>query len=93
MVRPEGLEPPTYRFEVCHSIQLSYGRKFSFISLKNYTTSGLGKQHGENIAMSLMVLTILSLGTEDLMNNDMTVYFWGISLHFHHFDKHHGVRL
>ena len=20
----EGLEPPTYRFEVCHSIQLSY---------------------------------------------------------------------
>lgn len=26
MVRPEGLEPPAYRFEVCHSIQLSYGR-------------------------------------------------------------------
>ena len=20
----EGLEPPTYRFEVCHSVQLSY---------------------------------------------------------------------
>jgi hypothetical protein len=27
MVRPEGLEPPAYRFEACRSIQLSYGRK------------------------------------------------------------------
>jgi tRNA-splicing ligase RtcB (3'-phosphate/5'-hydroxy nucleic acid ligase) len=25
-VRPEGLEPPAYRFEACRSIQLSYGR-------------------------------------------------------------------
>lgn len=28
MVRPEGVEPPTFRFEVCHSVQLSYGRTF-----------------------------------------------------------------
>ena len=27
LVRPEGLEPPAYRFEACRSIQLSYGRK------------------------------------------------------------------
>gem|GEM_PF-3931492 len=26
MARPEGIEPPTYRSEVCRSIQLSYGR-------------------------------------------------------------------
>jgi hypothetical protein len=26
LARPEGLEPPAYRFEVCRSIQLSYGR-------------------------------------------------------------------
>jgi hypothetical protein len=26
LVRPEGLEPPAYRFEACRSIQLSYGR-------------------------------------------------------------------
>jgi hypothetical protein len=26
MARLEGLEPPTYRFEVCRSIQLSYRR-------------------------------------------------------------------
>ena len=26
VVRPEGLEPPAYRFEACRSIQLSYGR-------------------------------------------------------------------
>ena len=25
-MRPEGLEPPAYRFEACRSIQLSYGR-------------------------------------------------------------------
>ena len=26
VVRPEGLDPPAYRFEACRSIQLSYGR-------------------------------------------------------------------
>jgi hypothetical protein len=26
LARPEGLEPPAYRFEACRSIQLSYGR-------------------------------------------------------------------
>jgi hypothetical protein len=26
LVRPEGIEPPAYRFEACRSIHLSYGR-------------------------------------------------------------------
>jgi hypothetical protein len=26
VARPEGVEPPAYRFEACRSIQLSYGR-------------------------------------------------------------------
>ena len=26
MARPEGIEPPTHRLEICCSIQLSYGR-------------------------------------------------------------------
>ena len=30
MARPEGFEPSTNRFEVCDSIQLSYGRLFLF---------------------------------------------------------------
>ena len=25
-MRPEGIEPPAYRFEACRSIHLSYGR-------------------------------------------------------------------
>ena len=41
MARPVGFEPTTNRFEVCDSIQLSYGRHF-------YTTDqsgeGLGKK-------------------------------------------------
>ena len=30
VARLEGLEPPTYRFEVCRSIQLSYRRANRF---------------------------------------------------------------
>jgi hypothetical protein len=32
MARPVGFEPTTNRFEVCDSIQLSYGRFFRFLS-------------------------------------------------------------
>ena len=30
LVRPEGLDPPAFRFEACRSIQLSYGRVLRF---------------------------------------------------------------
>ena len=33
VVRPEGIEPPAYRFEACRSIQLSYGRTFGECSM------------------------------------------------------------
>ena len=29
MARPEGLEPPAYRFEACCSVQLSYERRLA----------------------------------------------------------------
>src|SRR5205823_2754397 len=32
MARPEGIEPPAYRFEACRSIQLSYGRAIQVVS-------------------------------------------------------------
>lgn len=35
VVRPSGFEPLAYRVGVCHSIQLSYGRIFTFDS-KDY---------------------------------------------------------
>jgi hypothetical protein len=41
LVRPAGVEPTTYRFEVCHSIQLSYGRKKLFKKIFSINTKDL----------------------------------------------------
>ena len=55
MARPEGIEPPTHRLEICCSIQLSYGRVldgygfFTFFSVNSFgagsgcDTTGDGK--------------------------------------------------
>jgi hypothetical protein len=37
MVRPEGVEPPTYWFVASCSIQLSYGRTLQGMQLSNFT--------------------------------------------------------
>ena len=37
MVRPTGFEPAAYRVGVCHSIQLSYGRVFSYYQKCRYS--------------------------------------------------------
>ncbi len=52
MARPAGVEPATYRSEVCRSIQLSYGRVYyfqvsmSFVGLTGFepATYGLGNR-------------------------------------------------
>ncbi len=47
MVRPEGLEPPAFRFEACRSIQLSYGRvPASFILAQTARLSRLSGEAG-----------------------------------------------
>ena len=38
MVRPEGIEPPAYRFEACRSIHLSYGRVHRSIGRERLTS-------------------------------------------------------
>ena len=38
LVRPEGFEPPIFRFVAEHSIQLSYGRIFYYFDNGNYYT-------------------------------------------------------
>ena len=48
MARPEGLEPPTPRFEAWYSIQLSYGRGPWLNKLRN--SAALEKHECEGIA-------------------------------------------
>ncbi len=46
MVRPEGIEPPAYRFEACRSIHLSYGRtpvECSVPNVRRETKKACGK--------------------------------------------------
>jgi hypothetical protein len=43
VARPEGLEPPAYRFEACRSIQLSYGRTRSLSLLPTRILTRLGR--------------------------------------------------
>ena len=40
-MRPEGIEPPAYRFEACRSIRLSYGRVERFY----YVWNRVGRRH------------------------------------------------
>jgi hypothetical protein len=43
MVRPEGIEPPAYRFEACRSIHLSYGRVFETQSVVHASPDRQGR--------------------------------------------------
>ncbi len=44
MVRPEGVEPPTYWFVASCSIQLSYGRTLQVLQLRKNTGSDAERQ-------------------------------------------------
>jgi hypothetical protein len=58
MVRPEGIEPPAYRFEACRSIHLSYGRIEIQLQIQPSTLVkrlALGKRAGAQAARSSAV--------------------------------------
>ena len=44
VVRPEGVEPPTYWFEASCSIQLSYGRTLHLLQLGKNTGTDVSRQ-------------------------------------------------
>ena len=46
MARPEGIEPPAYRFEACRSIHLSYGRTIA----DAYVVSGFSRTVSLSVA-------------------------------------------
>ena len=54
MVRPEGLEPPAFRFEACRSIQLSYGR----LQESNHSNAGDPSGRYGRLGFCLSVISV-----------------------------------
>jgi hypothetical protein len=88
MVRPEGFEPPTNRFEADYSIQLSYGRKLlpKSSDLKSNDTRKCPVGHPGHflvtpesprftpVRKSLIVLPISTIRTSDLDVRSAVLY-------------------
>ena len=79
VVRPEGVEPPAYRFEACRSIQLSYGRIFKTsgpgAGRRDGTTARDEAEHAPERHVDALVAFLQTVRSHGFPSHDFDVLF------------------